>query len=122
MHARETDVARASQACGPCSARDCAFDPGAASMLRPKRVRGFPSPGRLERLMLPLGPGGSRFVERTHGAPWSHGRPSLIRQVQAQNLWPVDAPAHGGGRMAIGAPLGEQRTAELRPTGPSPAG
>jgi hypothetical protein len=58
MHPGQANITGASQARGPCSARDRAFAPGAARILRLKRVRGFPLPGRLEGLMVRLGPDG----------------------------------------------------------------
>ena len=54
----QADVARPSQACTPRRARDRAFNPGAARILRLKRLCRFPLPGDLEGLILRLGPDG----------------------------------------------------------------
>jgi hypothetical protein len=60
MHPGEAPIAGASEACGPYSARVGAFNAGAARIFRLKRVGRFPLPGRLEGLILRLGPDGER--------------------------------------------------------------
>jgi hypothetical protein len=60
VHPPKADVAGPSQAQAACLARDRPFDAGAAGILRLKRPGGFPLPGRLERLILWLGPDGER--------------------------------------------------------------
>ena len=54
----EAHVTGAPQACAPCPARDGAFNPSTAGILRLKRVCRFPLLGRLEGLILRLGPDG----------------------------------------------------------------
>src|SRR5262249_58953462 len=60
MHPRQPNGAGPSQACASCPARDGAFDPGAARIVRLKRGRCFPLPGCLEGLIWRLGPDGER--------------------------------------------------------------
>jgi hypothetical protein len=60
MDPREAHVTGASQVCAPCPARHSAFNPSTAGILRLKRVCRFPLLGRLEGLILRLGPDGER--------------------------------------------------------------
>jgi hypothetical protein len=60
MHPDTADVAGAAQACAPGPARDRPFDPGAARIVRLKRVCRFTLPGCLSGVIWPLGPDGER--------------------------------------------------------------
>ncbi len=68
----QPDIAGASQACTPYAARDGAFDPGAAGVLRLKRLGGFPLPCRLERLVWRLRTDGERpsGIALLRAYPW----------------------------------------------------
>ena len=60
VHPSAADVAGPSQAHAACLARNRPFDAGPAGIRRLKCLRGFPLPGRLEGLILRLGPDGER--------------------------------------------------------------
>jgi hypothetical protein len=110
----QPDVAGAAQTCTPCAARDGAFNPGAAGVLRLKRLGRFALPGRLERLVLRLRPDGERPPGGTRLRAYTLGYVVAAPAIFGRELHRDDGiPAIIDGRRPAGAGLAG-RTGRVR--------